>query len=107
MAVFEFGIDMGFGGALLLILASLIFGVIAQFIGETRTGLEWLVDAVAFGIGALIASEFIVDWQATGPVWDGVALVPALIGGVVLGVIVEVVTRMATGGSYTGHHVAA
>ncbi len=105
--MFELVLSLGIGGALVIVLASLVFGVVAQFIGEARTGLEWVVDAIAFGIGALVASEFIVAWQAAGPVWDGLALAPALLGGAVLGVIVEVVTRMATGGSYTGHHMAA
>ena len=105
--MFELAINLGIGGAVLLVLASLVFGVVAQFIGETRTGFEWLVDAIAFGIGALVASELIVAWRTIGPVWDGLALVPALLGGVVLGVVVEVVTRAVTGGSYTGHHMAA
>lgn len=105
--MFELAINLGIGGAVLLVLASLVFGVIAQFIGETRTGFEWLVDAIAFGIGALVASELVVAWRTTGPVWDELALVPALLGGIVLGVVVEVVTRSVTGGSYTGHHMAA
>ena len=105
--MFELAINLGIGGAVLLVLASLVFGVIAQFIGETRTGFEWLVDAIAFGSGALVASELIVAWRTTGPVWDELALVPALLGGIVLGVVVEVVTRSVTGGSYTGHHMAA
>jgi uncharacterized membrane protein YeaQ/YmgE (transglycosylase-associated protein family) len=78
------------------------FRVIASF-GETRTGYEWLVDAIAAGIGALIASEFIIGWQAFEPVFDGLALVPALIGGLVVGLVIEVVTRFMTGGTYTGH----
>src|SRR6186713_2251723 len=94
-------ITLGLGGWAILIVGSLIFGGVAQFIGETRTGYEWLVDAIAAGIGALVASEFIVAWQAFGPVIDGLALAPALVGGLALGLIVEVATRMVTGGRYT------
>ena len=97
----ELSIALGIGGLIVLVGASLLFGVIAQLIGETRTGFEWLVDGVAFAIGALVASEFILAWQATGPVFDGLALVPALIGGLVVGIVVEVVTRYVTGGRYT------
>ena len=97
----EFTIALGVGGAALLIVGAVLFGVIAQFIGETRTGFEWLVDAIAFGIGALVASEFIVALQTAGPVWDGLALMPALIGGLVVGLVVEVATRYLTGGHYT------
>jgi uncharacterized membrane protein YeaQ/YmgE (transglycosylase-associated protein family) len=97
----EFTIVLGLGGTALLIVGAVIFGVVAQFIGEARTGFEWLVDAIAAGIGALVASEFIVGWQAAGPVWDGLAIVPALVGGFVVGLLVEVATRYLTGGRYT------
>jgi uncharacterized membrane protein YeaQ/YmgE (transglycosylase-associated protein family) len=103
----ELAIDLGIGGWVLLIAGALVFGVVAQLVGETRTGFEWLVDAIGAGIGALVASEFIVAWQAFEPVWDGLAIVPALIGGLVLGMIVEVVTRYTTGGTYAGRPTAA
>jgi hypothetical protein len=54
-----------------------------------------------------VASEFIIGWQAFEPVFDGLALVPALIGGLVVGLIVEVTTRLVTGGTYTGHPMSA
>jgi len=103
----EFAITLGIGGWALLIVGALVFGVVAQFIGETKTGFEWLVDAIGAGIGALVASEFIVAWQTFGPVWDGLAIVPALIGGLVVGLVVEVATRFLTGGTYVGHPAAA
>src|SRR5512144_311348 len=98
----EIAISLELGGAALLIVAAIVFGAVAQFIGETRTGFEWLVDAIAFGIGALVASEFITSWRTFEPVWNGLAIVPALIGGLVLGLVVEVVTRFVTGGPYHG-----
>lgn len=103
----EFAIALGFGGWILLIVGAVVFGRIAQFIGETRTGFEWLVDAIAAGLGALVASEFIVAWRTFGPVWDGLALVPALVGGLVLGVVVELATRFMTGGNYSGRPISA
>ena len=103
----EFAIAIGFGGWIVLIVGALVFGVVAQFVGEVRSGYEWLVDAIAAGIGAVVASEFIVAWRTFDPAWDGLALVPALIGGLVLGVIVEVATRFVTGGSYFGRAVSA
>lgn len=103
----EFAISLGLGGAILLIAGALVLGVVAQFVRETRTGYEWLVDAIAFGVGALVASEFIVAFQDTEPVWDGLALVNALIGGLVVGLIVEVATRYLTGGTYSGHPLSA
>jgi len=103
----ELVITLGLGGWILLIAASLVFGAIAQYVGETRTGWEGTVDAVAFGIGGLIGSEFIVATQAYGPVWDGLALVPALIGGLIVGLIAELSTRYVTHGSYAHHPTAA
>jgi uncharacterized membrane protein YeaQ/YmgE (transglycosylase-associated protein family) len=103
----EFAISLGLGGWAVLIVVALVFGAAAQFIGETQTGYEWLVDAVAAAIGALAASEFIVSWRTFEPTVDGLALVPALIGGLVVGLVVEVVTRFTTGGSYTGRAISA
>jgi len=103
----ELAITLGLGGWVLLILASLVFGAIAQYIGETRTSWEGAVDALAFGIGALIGSEFIVATQAYGPMWDGLALVPALVGGLLVGLIVELSTRYATHGTYAHHATPA
>jgi uncharacterized membrane protein YeaQ/YmgE (transglycosylase-associated protein family) len=100
----ELASNIGYGGWILLLIAAVVFGVIAQFVGETRTGYEWLVDAIAFAIGAVVASEFIIDWRAVEPIWDQVALVPGLVGGLVLGVAVELVTRFSTGGTYTTRH---
>jgi len=98
----EFAIELGIGGWVVLIVGALLFGVIAQFVGETKTGYEWAVDAIAAAIGALAASEFVIAWQAFEPVWDGLALVPALVGGLVVGIVVELITRLGTGGRYFG-----
>ena len=103
----ELTIALGWGGWIALVIGALIFGLVAQFVGTPKTGYEWLVDAVGAGIGAIVASEFIIAWQAFEPVWDGLALIPAVIGGIVLGVIVEVVTRYATGGTYAERPLAA
>jgi uncharacterized membrane protein YeaQ/YmgE (transglycosylase-associated protein family) len=103
----EFAIGLGLGGWIVLIVGALLFGAIAQFVGETRTGFEWLGDAIAAGVGALAASEFVVAWRTFEPTWDGLALVPALLGGIVVGLVVEVATRYLTGGTYTGRPVSA
>jgi uncharacterized membrane protein YeaQ/YmgE (transglycosylase-associated protein family) len=103
----EFAISLGLGGGILLIVGALVFGAVAQYVGETRTGYEWLVDAIAAGFGALVASEFIVGWRTFEPTWDGLALVPALIGGLVLGLVVEAATRYLTGGTYLGRPTSA
>ena len=103
----EFAITLGIVGWIVVIMGALVFGGIAQLVGETRTGFEWLGDAIGFGIGAVVASEFIVALQAFEPVFDGLALAPALAGGLVLGVVVEVATRYLTGGTYAERPMSA
>lgn len=103
----ELTIALGLGGWIILIVGALIFGAAMQLIGDTHTGFEWLVDAIAAGVGALVASEFIVAFQASGPVVDGLAVVPALIGGLLVGLVVEVATRLLTGGHYRQGTVSA
>jgi uncharacterized membrane protein YeaQ/YmgE (transglycosylase-associated protein family) len=102
----ELAIALGIGGWLILLAGALLFGVIAQFVGETRTGYEWLVDGIAAALGAVIASELIISLRTFAPVWDGLALVPALVGGLALGLVVEVATRFMTGGRYTTRPMA-
>jgi hypothetical protein len=98
----ELALNMGVGAWALVFAVALVFGLAAQFIGEARTGYEWFVDGVAFALGAVVASEFVIGWRAIEPVWDNLALVPALIGGLVVGVVIELATRLVTGGSYRG-----
>jgi uncharacterized membrane protein YeaQ/YmgE (transglycosylase-associated protein family) len=98
--MFEFAINMGLGAWVVIIIAALVFGLVAQFVGEPHTGYEWFVDALAFGVGAVAASEFVTAWRAVEPVWDNLALIPAIGGGLVVGLIVEVATRLVTGGTY-------
>jgi len=97
----ELSIALGLAGWLVLIVGSALFGIAAQLVGDARSDYEWAVDGIAAGVGALVASEFIVAWQATGPVFDGLAIVPALVGGLVVGLVVAVATRLVTGGHYT------
>jgi hypothetical protein len=103
----ELAITLSIGGLILLVVASAVFGGVAQFVGTPRTGFEWLIDTVAFALGAIIGSEFIVALQTFGPVWEGLAIVPALIGGLALGLIVEVATRMLTHGTYAHRPMSA
>jgi uncharacterized membrane protein YeaQ/YmgE (transglycosylase-associated protein family) len=97
----ELALSLGLVAWIVLIVGALLFGVLAQYVGETRTGYEWLVVAFAAFIGAIAASEFLIGWRSFEPVFDGLALVPALVGGLVVGVVVEVATRYVTGGSYS------
>jgi uncharacterized membrane protein YeaQ/YmgE (transglycosylase-associated protein family) len=93
-------------GWLIAIVGAVLFGVIAQLVGQAHHSYEWAVDGLAAFIGAIVASEFIVAWQAFGPVYEGLALVPALVGGLVVGIAAAVTTRYL-GGRTFGHTPAA
>ena len=103
----EFNIALGLGAWLLLAVGAILFGVVAQSIGEARSGYEWVLGSVAAGFGAIAASEFIVAWRTFEPVWDGLALIPAVVGALVVGVVVDVATRYLTGGTYTSRPMSA
>jgi hypothetical protein len=93
-------------GWFVAIVGAVLFGIVAQLVGQAHYSYEWVVDSLGAFIGAIVASEFIVAWQAFGPVYEGLALVPALIGGLAVGVVVAVTTRYL-GGRTLGHTPAA
>lgn len=98
----EFTFDVGLWGWLILIVGAVVLGIIAQLIGDARFGYEWILTGVGAFVGGFAASEFIVGWRTYEPVFDNLALIPALIGGLVVGIIVAVATRLLTGGTYLG-----
>jgi hypothetical protein len=87
-------------GVIAIALASVLYGLALALIGDVRVGYEWLLTALAAFLGAFIASEYLT-MQSFAPVWEGIALVPAIIGGAVVGFMVDLITRFASGGSLT------
>jgi hypothetical protein len=98
--------EIGILGVFVLILGALVVGVIAQSIGDVRTGYDWFVVGLAAFVGGFVASEWIVAWQAFGPVWEGLAIVPAIVGGLVIAVLADAIVRYLNQGSYTRHVTA-
>jgi hypothetical protein len=101
--VFGWNIGMGGVGLVLLVGGAFVLGLIVQFVGETRTGYEWLVAGIAAGVGGWLGSESFGTASTWGPVVESLYVLPAFIGAVVLGGIVDVVVRTMTGGSYVHH----
>ena len=94
--------DLGITGLGLLVVISLGFGAVAQFLGRARTHWLWLIAATGWFIGGLVASE--VVWGAMTadeiqPIIDGLALDESLLGGLVVGVPVAIVTWIVAGGN--------
>lgn len=90
--------DMGFGAFAVVIVAALVLGFVVQMYTKPKAAFEWLIVGVAVGTGAWLASE--ITWTQwftgltnLGPQFDGLLIIPAVIGGLVLGAIVEAVAR--------------
>jgi uncharacterized membrane protein YeaQ/YmgE (transglycosylase-associated protein family) len=97
-----FGWDVGMSAiaAMLLVLAALLIGVVSQYIGDVTVGFEWAATGVAALIGGYLGSEAFGTASTWGPVYDGLYLLPAIIGALVVGFVVDAVLRYSTEGSY-------
>ena len=78
-----------------VILAALVLGVLVQMYLQPKTPYEWLITAVGAGVGAWLASEITwTQWfSSAGPTWEGLAIIPAVIGGLILGAVFMFVAR--------------
>lgn len=101
LELFDWNVGMSGIAVILLIAGALVLGAVPLFVGEPKTGYEWLVSAAAVLVGGWLGSEAFGSLSTFGPAFDGLYLVTALIGGIVLGVVVDAVVRYMTGGSYT------
>lgn len=93
-------IGMTLAAASLLVLGALAIGTVAQFIGRTAVGYEWVATALFAVVGGWLGSEAFGTLSTWGPVFDGLYIVPALIGGLVVGGLVDGLLRVSTGGSF-------
>jgi uncharacterized membrane protein YeaQ/YmgE (transglycosylase-associated protein family) len=103
----DLAITLDLGGWVALIVGALVFGAIVQLTTDAPTGFEWIVATIAAFIGGLFASEIVVAWRTIEPVWAGLALIPAVLGGLAVGVVVELVSRFLTGGRPAGRAISA
>jgi uncharacterized membrane protein YeaQ/YmgE (transglycosylase-associated protein family) len=101
LVIVEWNVGMSALAAILLVVGALVIGAISQFIGEPRIGFEWLFTAAGVLVGGWLGSEAFGTASTWGPEFEGLYILPALIGGVILGAVVDVIVRFATGGTYT------
>jgi hypothetical protein len=92
----EFTFALGYLGAAVLVVGSIAIGVLYYLIGSPGFGYEWVATAIGAFVGALVVSEFIIGLESFEPVYDGLALIPALAGGLIVGGVVAAVTRFLT-----------
>jgi hypothetical protein len=90
----EFTFSLGWIGLAVLVVGSVVVGVIYHLIGTPNMSYEWLVSSIGAFIGGFVASEWIVGFREFAPVTDGLALVPALLGGLIVGVVFAAATRL-------------
>lgn len=81
-------------GAIVLIVGAAAIGLLGQFaIRDARLSYEWVVTGVGALVGGYVASELIGAAGEWGPDAGGLFLGPALIGGLIVGGAVWLVTR--------------
>jgi uncharacterized membrane protein YeaQ/YmgE (transglycosylase-associated protein family) len=90
----EFTFAFGWMGLTILIVGSVLVGVVYHLIGSPTMSYEWIASSVGAFVGGFIASEWIIGFREFAPVVDGLAIVPALLGGIVVGAVVAASTRM-------------
>ena len=76
--------------------AGLVIGFGIQFLTHPRIHLDWLFVAVATIIGAYLGSEVLTNvfgLMAGGPEIDGLVVIPAVLTGLVLGLLADALAR--------------
>jgi uncharacterized membrane protein YeaQ/YmgE (transglycosylase-associated protein family) len=101
--IFGWEIGMTTLAAVLLVLGALIVGVAAQFIGEVRFSYQWVATGIAALVGGWLGSEALGSLSTWGPQFDGMYVLPAIIGGLIVGFVVDALMRYTTEGSYVHH----
>jgi hypothetical protein len=88
--------DMGLWGLTLLAGMALGFGVLAQLVGRSATRWIGLIAGVGFFAGGILFSEVVFAGEDVQPIIDGLSFDEALLGGIVVGVPVTILTWLAT-----------
>ncbi len=104
LELFSWNLGIGAWAALVLVLGALAFGLLAQYVGDVTVGYEWSLTALGVLVGGWLGSEAFGALSTLGPEWDGMFVLPAIIGGAVLGVIVEMIARWVSGGTFVHRH---
>jgi hypothetical protein len=64
---------------------ALVIGVACHLIGRAREGYEWEIGTVGALYGGLLANGIFATSSASAPAYDGLSVIPALLGGAFLG----------------------
>lgn len=92
---------MDIWGVIVLVLGAAALGLIGQYVfSGARFGLEWIVTGIGALVGGFVVSE-VFRWEWWVEV-GGLYILPALIGGVVLGGAIWLVARSASSSAPAG-----
>lgn len=96
------GWDVGMSllAAGLLVAGAVVIGGIAQITGAVTNGYQWLVVGLAALVGGYVGSEALAGLSTWGLEFEGLFVLPAIIGAVVVGGVVDAIVRYSTSGSY-------
>ena len=97
-----YGWDVGMStlAAFALFGIAAVIGIASYFIGEVRAWYEGVLTGLAALIGGYIGSESLASASTWGWEFEGLFIVPAVIGALIVGGIVDVIVRNLTGGTY-------
>jgi uncharacterized membrane protein YeaQ/YmgE (transglycosylase-associated protein family) len=93
-------VGMNLGEAIILVLGAIVIAAVAQYIGRVSFGYEWVFTGIAALVGGWLGSEAFGTLSTWGPALEGLYILPALIGAIVLGAVVDAVVRFSSGGAY-------
>jgi hypothetical protein len=71
--------DVGPSALIALVLGSMLIGVASEALGEGPVRHEWIIT----GVGAFLVALMLGGAATVAPAFDGLAVVPALLGGLV------------------------
>lgn len=91
-------------GIAIIIVGALVIAYAYRLVGDAREGVGGsLVTAAGAALGAFAASEWLGSLSTLGPDVDGLYVLPALVGGLIVGAALEAVARQTTRPEPTQH----
>jgi uncharacterized membrane protein YeaQ/YmgE (transglycosylase-associated protein family) len=85
---------MGIVAAAGLQVAAVLIAFAGRYVDGARSDLGLLATAILGGIGGYVASEYLGTFSAWGPEVDGMFVLPALVGAVILAAAADTLSRM-------------
>jgi hypothetical protein len=103
LKLFEWDLGMTAWAVIALIVGGVLISVALQYIGDVTNGYGWSIAALGAIVGGWIGSEALTAVSDWGPTWEGMVILPAIIGAIAVGFVVDAIVRYATGGSLVHH----